>query len=129
VESTSPAPSGLPKPKLSPRVLGFRLLLVGLALSAAVFVAISRPALRFYGALLSPIAIRILAGALSGILSVAVPFFLIGLVSVITGKSLEGASDDWDRLEGFERGILGCGLVLVVVFLIYKVGSFWASLP
>ena len=123
------APPVLFKPTVSPRVLGYRRLLVGFAIGAAAALAISRPALRLYSSLLSPLAIRAIAGVLTGILLVALPLVLQGLVSAITGKTLKAASEDWDRLKGYQRGALGCAIVASVVFLIYKVGSFWASLP
>jgi hypothetical protein len=114
---------------VSPRVRGFRSLLLGLALGGTVALAISPPVLPLYGSLQSSLAIHAIAGVLTGILIVAVPLVLQGLVSVITGKTLKASSEDWDRLKGYQRGVLGCAIVAIVVFLIYKVGSFWASLP
>lgn len=127
---SAPADSGDPaKPERSPRAQGLRLLIIGLAIGAVGFLAISKPAFRYYSGFLNHVLIRILATGLSFVFCYSFALVLIGLVPVVTGKTLGEASNAWDQLEGYERGFLGCGIVALVVFLIVKVGLFWASLP
>jgi hypothetical protein len=127
---SAPADSGDPAgPERSPRAQGLRLLVIGLAIGAVVLLAISKPALHYYGGFLNHVLIQILAAILSSVSCYSVALVLIGLVLLVTGKSLKEASNAWDQLEGYERGFLGCGIVALVVFLIVKIGLFWASLP
>ena len=117
------------RPKRTPRARGFRLLLVALPVGVLAYLLMTPAAIRVYGPYLSRSVFETLAYADVIILSFAVGYTLAALVPVVTGKTLEEASHDWDQLDGAERGFLGCGMVALVAFLVFTVGSFIASLP
>ena len=117
------------RPTRTPRAQGFRLLLVALPVGVLAYLLMRPAAIRVYGPYLSRPVFELLAYADVFILVYSVAYTVAALVPVITGKTLKEASHDWDELDGSERGLLGCGLVALVAFLVFTVGSFIASLP
>ena len=91
------------RPKRTPRARGFRLLLVALPVGVLAYLLMTPAAIRVYGPYLSRSVFETLAYADVIILSYAVGYTVAALVPVVTGKTLEEASHDWDQLDGAEE--------------------------
>ena len=55
-----------------------------------------------------------------GIIAIGAPgaFVLVAMIELITGESITHLASKWDRLKGWERGVIGLAVVIAALALL-----------
>ena len=49
--------------------------------------------------------------------------FLVGLVELVSGRSIQELAQRWDELQGWQRGVLGLAIVAIATTVILVIAS------